>query len=110
MKVDGRLSVVCRVPAVHLSYTRHRVWESYAEAAGNHCRSESVPFAHREPRWNQSRSQREHGGMFAASVETTAVAFGGGCGAVSAARSWGATGRGFSPRGAGAGAADERNG
>src|ERR1035441_9053171 len=58
----------------------------HAEAARSDSRARSIPLAHQEPRRVEPRSQREHGGMLAARAGAAAVALGGGCVALSAAR------------------------
>src|SRR3981189_921106 len=60
----------------------------HAETAGSDCQTKSVPLAHHEPRWAESRPQREHGWMLAACAGPSALALGGGPVAVSAARGW----------------------
>src|SRR5260370_31132979 len=82
----------------------------YAETAGIDCQTKSVPLADREPRRVESRSQREHGRMLAARPGAAALALGGGCVPVSAARAWRAAGSEVPGYRARASVAHQRNG
>jgi len=63
MKRYGKLIASC-FPSFH------------AEAAKHYCRTQPLPLADYQSRWPQPRSEREHGGMLAASTGAATLAVG----------------------------------